>query len=177
MRMQRLLLIGLAAGAVLLTAVPAAAAVTAKDLQIIGRALSFLEKPPRGEVRVGIVYSAANAQSVREAEDLQKLMADGLRVGTLTLRPVMVVLGDAAGANVDLFLLASGLGTEAAALGAVTARRHIACVTTDIAQVRAGTCMMGVRSQSKIEILVNRSAASRSGMAFSAVFRMMITEI
>lgn len=177
MRMRRLRLVPLAASVLLVCAGPASAAVTANDLQIMGRALSFLEKPPRGEVRVGIVYSAGNAQSAREAEELQRLMADGLKVGNLTLRPVLVLLGEAPGANVDLFLLTAGLGADADALADVTARRHIACVTADIAQVRAGSCMMGIRSQPKIEILVNRAAAAKSNMAFSSVFRMMITEI
>jgi hypothetical protein len=36
---------------------------------------------------------------------------------------------------------------------------------------------MGVRTQPRVEILVNRAAAAATGMAFSEAFRVMITEL
>jgi hypothetical protein len=55
--------------------------------------------------------------------------------------------------------------------------KRIPCITTDLAKVKSGSCAIGVRSQPKIEILVNRNAATGSDLKFSAVFRMMITEM
>jgi hypothetical protein len=43
--------------------------------------------------------------------------------------------------------------------------------------VHNGACAVGVRSQPRIEVIVNRAAAAASGIVLSAVFRMMITEI
>ena len=77
---------------------------------------------------------------------------------------------------VFLFLTA-GLNDEAQGVAAASRALKIPCVTADLAQVKNGTCAMGIRSQPKIEILVNRAAAEANGTTFSTVFRMMITEL
>jgi hypothetical protein len=147
------------------------------DLQIAARALSFMEDPLSGSVRVGIVHAPANARSARQAEELRAMLGSGLQVGNLELRPVMVELDDAEVAEVDLFFLTEYLNPHQVPLSSISAVRQIPCVTTDIAQVQSGTCIMGVRSTPKIEILVNRAATLESGMTFSTVFRVMITEL
>jgi hypothetical protein len=142
------------------------------DLQIAGRALGFLDKPVQGQVIAGIVYSPANPQSLREAEAL----GDGLRIGNVTLRPALIPVTELQHSTAALFLLTGGV--EDAALLAETVRsKRIPCITTDLAKVKSGSCAIGVRSQPKIEILVNRNAATGSDLKFSAVFRMMITEM
>lgn len=161
----------------LLAGAPARAEVTQNELQIVGRVLSFFKRPLTGDVSVGIVYSADNAQSVREAESLQRLLGNGLKVGNVTLKPSLVKATDVARASVGLFFLMPGLGADAKPVAAASEAKHIPCITTDLAEVRSGACSMGVRSQPKIEILVNRGAADASHTEFSAVFRMMITEI
>jgi len=130
---------------------------TLKDVQIAGRALGFLEKPLSGDVKAGIVYAPADPQSVHEAEALQALLGEGLRVGNVRLVPVLVPVTEVGHAKVALFFLIAG-------------------ITAADTKVRAGVCAMGVRSQPKVEILVNRAAAASTSLAFSAVFRMMITE-
>ena len=153
------------------------AQVSPLDIQVAGRALSFLARPLTGDVTVGIVYSPANAGSQQSAQDLQKQLGSGLRVGNLTLKPELVTVADAARATVGFFFLTPGLGTEAVAMPDIAKAKHIPCVTTDLTQVKAGRCTVGVSSSPKIEIVVNRAAAAASGTTFSTVFRMMITEI
>lgn len=174
MRVLRSILATLA-GCLLLA--PAFAEVSAADLQILARALSFLEKPPVGEVSVGIVYSPGNAPSVREAEAVQGMLRDGLKVGNLTLKGEAVPVSQLGRVNVDLILLTGGLNEEANSVAEISRSRHLVCVTTDLAQVRKGTCLMGIRSVPKIEILVNQAVAATNGTKFSTVFRMLITEI
>jgi ABC-type uncharacterized transport system substrate-binding protein len=156
---------------------PAHAQFTQSELQIAGRALAFLEKPLNGDVKAGIVYAPADPQSVRAAEDLRDRLGSGLRVGNLTLKPVMVPVTDVGRADVALFLLVDGMSEGAAkAVTAAAASKHAPCITTDLSQVQSGVCAMGIRAQPKVQILVNRAAAASSGLAFCAVFRMMITE-
>jgi hypothetical protein len=161
----------------LLGARAALADVTAQDLQIAARALSFLQKPLSGEVAVGIVYARGNPQSLEEAEALQRMLSEGLKVGSITLKSTLISLEDAPRASVGLFFLTTGLGADAQSLADITHARHLPCLTTDLSQVAAGRCAVGVRSKPKIEIVVNRVAATASDTAFSTVFRMMITEI
>lgn len=157
-------------------AAPASAAVSESDVLIAARALSFMEQPPSGRLRAAIVYAPGDPASVAEAERLQKILGSGLRVGDLELIPVMVSAETVAGADVGLFLLTGDLGAAARAVARATEAKHVPCITFDLAQVRSGACMMGVRSRPRVEILVNRAAAARSGIAFSAAFRMLITE-
>jgi hypothetical protein len=159
-------------------ALPASADITRTDVQVAARALSFVADPLRGTVRVGIVYAASNPKSTREAQSLRKILANGLRIGTLELQPVLVEASAVANADVDLFFLTEYITpTEAPQLFSPGSGQQTLCITTDISQVRNGICTMGVRSQPKVEVFVNRAVAEASDITFSTVFRVMITEL
>ena len=158
--------------------IAATAQVTRNNLLVAGRALGFIDTLSHNSaVRVGIVYDPAVAHSAQQAAELDAILANGLRIGGLELRPVMVPLSGLDGAGVDAFFLTEGLGAEAARVGRVSRIRKMPCITFDLSQVRNGTCAMGVRTRPKIEVYVNRAAAAATGMALASVFRMMITEI
>jgi hypothetical protein len=156
---------------------PARADITAKDVQVMARALGFADKAPTGEVKIGIVFAPGNAASAAQADAVQKLMGDGVKAGNLVLKPVPVKIDEASGADVSAFLLIDGLGADGAKLAAVTKAKQKPCLTIDIAQVQNGSCAMGIKSEPKVEILVNKAAAEASGLSFAASFRMMITEL
>ncbi len=157
---------------------PARADVTTADVQVAARALSFVTDPLKGAIRVGIVYAAGNPKSVQQAQSLRSMLGNGLKVGNLELRPVLVRSTDVADANVDLFFLTEYMTVnETPNLLQDRARQPILCVTTDIEQVRRGACVMGVRSRPKVEVFVNRESATTSNTKFSTVFRVMITEL
>lgn len=155
----------------------ASADVTLTDVQVAARALSFMESPPSGNVRVGIVYDPDESRTGRQAGALQTMLAGGLRVGNLELEPTLVSLERAAEADVDVFLLTENVGAAAERVAEASTRRGIPCATTDIEQVRNGLCALGIRSTPKVEILVNRAAAERSGTTFATAFRLMIKEL
>jgi hypothetical protein len=158
---------------------PALAAVSENEVTIAARTLGFLEKPLTGEVRVGIVVAPDDARSSRDAVALQKFMSGGLRVGGLTLKPVMVPIDGIDGidgASVDLLFLTEGLGARASKAGAFGRAKRIPCITLDIDQVRNGNCAIGVKSNPRVEILVNRDAAAQSGVSFAGAFKMLITD-
>lgn len=152
------------------------AVVTATDLQVAARALSFMEQPPSGTVRVGIVHSPTDPRSMQDAQTLRTLIGPGLRVGSMDLRAVMVPLDEIETAKIDLlFLTEHGGGLDARSAAAIAGKR-LPCVTTHLDAVRNGTCLMGVQSRPKVEILVNRAVAEANGVEFATVFRVMITE-
>lgn len=153
------------------------AEVTRTDLQVAARAMSFMEEPLSGIVRVGVIYVSAQPASLRDAELVRSQLGDGLRVGNIELRPTMVPLDTVATADVDLFLLTGDVLAHDKRIAAVSSARQIPCVTTDVRYVRSGACAMAIRSTPNVEIIVNRDAAHASGMRFATAFRVMITEL
>jgi len=168
----------LAAGTLAIAVSPARADITAKDVQVMARALGFTDKPPSGDVNIGIVFAPGNAQSAKEANDLQQILGAGLKAGNLTLKPVLIKLDDLASASdIAAFLLTEGVGADGSKVAAAAKSKQKPCITTDIAQVQGGACAMGIKSEPKVEIVVNKAAAADSGVSFAAAFRMMITEL
>ena len=155
---------------------PAFADVGDNEVKIAARTLGFLEKALTGVVRVGIVVAPDDPQSSRDAVALQRIMDDGLKVGGLTLKPVMVPIDGIDGANVDLLFLTEGIGARASKAGDFGRTKRIPCITLDIDQVRNGNCAIGVKSNPRVEILVDRDAATLSGVSFAGAFKMLITE-
>ena len=159
------------------SAAPALAAFDDTTLRVASRVLGFLDKPLTGTVTVGIVYAPEDSRSVAEANNVLEMLGKGkLSGGNLTLQGRLVKIADVDSANVGLFLLSEGVGASASHLAEVTRKKHIPCITTDLAQARNGACAISVRSQPKVEISVNQAAAAASSVNFSLAFRMLIVE-
>lgn len=150
---------------------PAEAGFTAKDAQIMGRVLGFLEQAPPATVNLAVVYDSPASQ--KEAEALMGQLAG--KAGNFTLVPKLVKAGDLAGSGASAILLMDGVGGSAAA-DAVKGKK-IPCFTGDSALVKSGGCLISIKTDPKVEILVNGALSKSSGVSFGAAFRMMITEI
>lgn len=161
----------------LLLAPDALADLSQRDLQVLSRTLGFLDPPFSGTVKVGVVYDPEKTAGVINANEIMSILGNGLKVGTLNLLPVMVDIQQAGDANVDVLLLTAGNGSHAESLVSVVENRKIPCLTFDMEQVRVGNCMVGLQAQPKVEIVVNRSLAGKSGVSFASIFLMMIKEI
>lgn len=170
------LLAALMAGSVLLCADAAVTELAPQDLQIIARTLGFLNPPLAGELRVGIVYDPSSTAASLEANKVRTLMSESPNAGSLKLQPVLVTFAEAAGANVDLFLLTAGNGQLAAELPAILENRKLPCFCVELEAVRAGFCTVGIQALPRVEILVNSKLAHDSDLTFASVFRMMVKE-
>jgi hypothetical protein len=149
---------------------------SAKDLQVAGRALTFLENGPTGRAVLGVVFDPAKPASVAEKNAVMAAIGGGYSAGALTLTGKAVEAGDVAGAAGVNALFITG-GVNYANVGAVAKARKLVTIGSGPACVSSGACVMGVTTDPKVEIIVNRSAAAAVGVAFKAAFRMMIKEI
>lgn len=148
----------------------------AKDLQVAGRALTFLENGPTGRGVLGVVFDPSKPASVAEKNAVMAAIGGGYAAGALTLVGKPVEASDIAGVTgVSAFFVTGGVNY--AAVGAVARARKIVTIGSAPACVNIGACVMGVTTEPKVEIVVNRSAAAAVGVAFKAAFRMMIKEI
>jgi hypothetical protein len=155
---------------------PAHAEPTARDLQVLARALGFLERPAGSSAEIGIVYPQQSAAGKAEAMRIASFFGDGLRAGTLTVRPKLVTLEAVAEAGAAALLLTDAAVAQAPRIAHAVAGRSILTVTSDRALIEAGSVVMVVRSEPRVEVLVNRAAAQAAGVTFAPAFRMMIQE-
>jgi hypothetical protein len=143
---------------------------------VLARALSFLDPPPVGSVEVGIVYPPHSAPARAEADRIIAAFGDGLRAGNLTLRARPVQVDTVAQAGTMALLLTEAAAPQAAAVAAAVAGRSVLILAFDRSLVDTGAVAMVVRSEPRVEILVNRAAAQAARIKFMAAFRMMIQE-
>ncbi len=150
-----------------------AASLQAEELQILGKALTFLEPPLTAPSVVAIVYSPGNLDSRRDAEGLagylNKMQLGGVSVTTR-------VVGAEALDTSDFQLIITADGVDGERVIAAANAHHVLCVTADVDAVRTGHCTMAIRSSRKVEIFVNRDAVRQSGIGFATAFRMMVHE-
>ena len=112
--MKHTLFLALAGG--LLMAGTAHAETTQRDLEVIGRAVSFMQGGSGSDRTVAIVYDAASAA---EAEALHALMSGGMSAGRVTLTSRLVPASDAssvAGADAAIMLGAAASSPTATAV-------------------------------------------------------------
>ncbi len=156
---------------------PAATAATmsAKDAQIIAKAIGFLDPSPSGGV-VAVAYDASNPASKTDADAIVGLFAGGLAEGSNSVTAKAVdagTLGDGSGYIAVILAQSASADKVMAAAKA----HHIPCISAEASQVQAGTCVMSVSSDPKVDITVNHAAAQATGVSFQSAFRMLIHEI
>ena len=167
----------LAAAVLILTVSRAAwaASFAAKDLQVLGRAIAFMQPPPAPDAGIAIAYLPGNADSKRDADAIAALIGSGLPAGHATLRPRVV---DIAGVGAGGFsVVIAAAGANGPQLNAAAKAAKALCVTTETDAVRDGFCAMAITSEPRVEIIVNHAAAAAAGIDFAAAFRMMIREM
>jgi hypothetical protein len=155
----------------------AEAAVTTKDIQVAGRILGFTTTPLTGNVKMGIAYDPSNARSLADERALLGILGSGLQVGNVTLLPVPITISKITTTPADILFLTTGLGPEAAKVGAQAAAAKILCITTDLSATLAGHCAVSVQTAPSVEITINTATAAASGIDFESAFMLMITEI
>jgi hypothetical protein len=152
----------------------AAASLSGRDVQIIAKALGFLDPPPPGGT-VAVVYASGDAASKADAAAIVALFGGGLASGggTVTAKEIDTrSFGD--GTGYVAVILAAGVGNTALA----TAMKHgLLCITAADGLVQSGRCVMAVHSEPRVDITVNRAAAQAAGVGFTAAFGMLVHEI
>jgi hypothetical protein len=167
----------LAAIALVALAAPLAAkADPAKDLGVAGRALTFLENGPTGKATLGVVFDPSKPGSVAEKNAIMAAIGGGYAAGALTLVGKPIEADDVGGASGVQALYVTA-GVNYASVGAAAKGKKLITIGSDPACVKSGACAMGVETEPKVSITVNRATAAAVGAVFKAAFRMMITEI
>lgn len=148
----------------------------AKNLQVAGRALTFLESGPTGATKMGVVFDPSNAASVAEKNAVMAALGGGYNAGSITLTGAAVEASAVSGVS-GVKVLYVTKGVNYASVGAAAKAKKIITIGSDAACANSGACVMAVETEPKVEIIVNRATAAAVGAAFKAAFRMMIKEV
>jgi hypothetical protein len=151
------------------------ASFAAKDLQILGRAVAFMQPAPPPDAVVAIAYAAGNAASRQDADAIAALIGGGLPAGHIVLRPRVVDVNGLEAGGFHVVIAAAG--ADGPRLNAAARAARALCVTTDVEAVRSGLCAMAITSEPRVKILVNHEVSAAAGIDFATAFRMMIQEM
>ena len=88
------------------------------------------------------------ALPAHDAAEPQRLLGDGLRVGNVLLRPLMLALGQLAQAIIDVLFLTAGLAEQATPVAIASRTRHLPCIISDLSQLHAATIVTTLRRSS-----------------------------
>ncbi len=157
------------------------AEMTEKNLQIAARSLAFMTGRSTGTLRIAIVYAPEIAASKAEADHLMAQIGSGLTAGRVTLIPLppaqLRIADLAALKDRDVAFVTDGLAAYHATIADAAAASHVVTVTTDLDCVTQAHCVMGVQSEPRVRVLINRAAAQRSAIEFAPGFRLLVTEL
>jgi hypothetical protein len=151
----------------------AVADTTDKDLQVATRAMGFVEPPFSGSVTIAVVHDSG---SLAEAKQIAGSLS-GASVKGASVKAKLVdadQLAQLDGSKVAI--LTSGLGGKQSGIFSEASKRGVITMSTDMACVNAGRCVVGVASTPKVEIVVSKAAREASKAKFSSAFLMMIKE-
>jgi len=167
---------GLLAAAALFLLPLSAAAEGGREIQVAGRTLTFLDNGPTGKVVFAVVFDPSKPASVAEKDEVMAALGSGMSVGGITVVGRAVELNSLGSAgDAGAFYLTHGVNYTAA--GAFAKSKKILSISSDMACVQSGACVMGVAASPKVEIVVNSATAKAEGIVFKAAFKMMIKEI
>jgi hypothetical protein len=152
-----------------------ATSLTQKDVQILTKAIGFLEPPPSGAGTIAVAFDPSDPASKQDADAIAGFFGGGLKAGGATLTPKVTEVGQLAAGGYIAVIAAAGVKVEQVATA--TRALHIACITADATAVQSGQCVMSVKSEPKVEILVSRSAAASSNVGFGSAFLLMAHQL
>ncbi len=154
-----------------------AAQVTTSDLQAVARSLAFVEALQRRDpVLLGVVYAPDQPPAKAAAEQVVALLQSVQGPNSTRLQGVAIpadALSKSSEHSDALFLMAGTAKYSATILSAMH-RDALVSVSDDPACLDIGSCVLMVRTDPAVEIVLNTELATAVGARFSAVFTMMV---
>jgi hypothetical protein len=155
----------------------AAADFSAKDGQVLGRTLGFVGDGMNGVVVVGIVVSATDPDSRRDADAICGIIGTDLPAGRVRLQVRLIPLEQlAVVTGVAALYVTSGLAANMETISKTAQRLHVPTISADMACVQSRGCIIGFSTEPTVQIVIDKSSAERTGVHFMQAFRMLVHE-
>jgi len=149
---------------------------TEKDIVALSKAISFIKDGPSGTVNFEILYDDGNAASSAHANEVASIAASPVGSGKVKLQGKKVSVASVGSTGSKVIFVTKGLNSKYASILNTAAGKGAITVSTDEDCLSSGGCVLAVKTQPNIDIMVSGSAASKTGIEFSSAFSMMITQ-
>jgi hypothetical protein len=157
---------------------PAFAEITAKDLQVMIRAIGFLQPAPMGNAALVVVYDPSVQESAAEASQIQTLLADGYSSQGMVLHPKLVNASAVTSFPTgSIVFVTSGIGYCHSSVARSAREGGVLTMSLDRTCVEKGDCVLYVNTGSRVEIVVSKAAAEAANVQFKQTFMLMVTTL
>jgi hypothetical protein len=176
-RLAASLLVVLAATLGSTTLAHAGSDVSVADLQAATRAIGFLQNLPHdGSIVIGIVYAQQSPESKALAVQTAATLASLPGPNKSIIRAKLVSIESLALNNdrLDALFVIPGLSSGGPAIADAIRRRRIISISNDPSCLDSNCCVLMVRANPEVEIVLNTAVADAVGANFSTVFAMIV---
>ncbi len=148
-----------------------------KDGQVLGRTLGFVGEGTIGIMVVGVVVSATDPASQRDAEAIRAVIGMDLPAGRVRLQMRIVRVDQlSAVSGVAALYVTAGLGASMEEITITAQRLHVPTISADLTCVQSRGCVVGFSTEPTVQIVIDTAAATRTGVHFTQAFRMLVRE-
>lgn len=167
-------LLGALAGLCLACASASADAVTQSDLQAALRSLSFLDSlQHHSSVSIGVVYAdGAEGAAARTAGMLSALR--GLDSASIHASPISADELQRGEKRFDALYLMPGMSADGKRIGDYVRQRKLVSVSNDPACLQGRYCVLMVRTNAGVDIVLDTGLADAVDARFASVFTLMV---
>lgn len=151
-------------------------ATESKDIKALSKAVGFIQGGPTGDVEISIVFDPTNRESSEHASNIMQVSTQEGGLNKVKFVAKKVPYTNIDFINSKIIFVTRGMEGKyqaildrAVKIGAIT-------VSTDENCLNKGACVLVVKTEPDIDILVSMSVADKIGVEFSSAFSMMITK-
>jgi len=151
------------------------AAVTEKDVLVVGRLVNMLQDGPKGRVEVAVIRNGPASQE--DANGLLAQIGAGKQVGDMTLVATAVRPEDVAQSKAQIILIPKGVDpAHFDEIFAAAKKMHRVTISNSDACLLAQRCALAIKTDPAVDIGMSQSAAAATGVSFGTSMRMIIKE-
>lgn len=153
-------------------------AASPKDINVVFRTLRYLPDIGRSkEAMMGVMFDPAVPASVEERDRLDAIIAAGIKGARIKAESLNIPVSELSAIDdVDFVYVTEGLAAHHGEIFAAASQKGRLTVSVDETCVDQGKCVMWVRAEPDVRIVVNRAAANATKLRFPTAFRMLVTE-
>jgi len=151
---------------------------SAADFELIAQSLGFREGAPASQREFGILVVPSNPASLREAADIEALLAGSLTVGGQRLTVRLMEIGEVARSpNLAGLFISEVNADQYDSIAQALAGVPVLSIGNDPTCALSGACVLSARAGRKNEIILNKKRADDANIQFGTAFRLIVREI